>query len=278
MNDKGQPDGSGGEGGKGDQVIKVGDKEYSADDVSNLIANTQTLTEKGEKLQPILDACARYDMDPAEFLDQATGGLSVISNLIQEGIIDAEGRVVKAAPKKKDDDDDLNLDDDLKGKKKAAPRKGDEVILKAIEGMKGSVDDYGKKITRLENIQTTMIHDRYRERIQKKFPDLDDSDADRAIALATNEGKKDVFEYADDVSKAKASSVEKIEKAYATKHGLDYDKLKETDENKLKEQEPAGGGAPRLKGKKIKFNASGKDEVTPFEAASTYLEKQTGGD
>ncbi len=269
---KGDPNGSKDKGGE-DQKIMVGEKEYSADDVGNLIANVSTLTQKGESVQGIMDMCARYEMDPGEFLEQSTGALSAISNLINEGVIDAQGQVIeKGAPKKKDTDDGLDLDTG-KPKIKSAP-KADEAVLKALEGITQSVEGYGKKIDKLEGIQTSMIHDQYRERIQKKYPNLSDKDADQVLALAMNDSRKDLWKHAEEASTARVAATEAIERKYAEDHDLDYDKLKAADENKLKEQEAKGGGAPTLKGKKIKFNATGPDEITPFEASTAFLRKQ----
>jgi hypothetical protein len=272
MNDKGEPDGP--KGGAGSETIKVGEKEYGVADVENLIANTATLTQKGESVQGILDMCARYEMDPGEFLEQSTGALSAISNLISDGVIDAQGQVVETGepPKKKDTDDTLDLNT---GKPKVKTvHKADDAVTEALKGIQLSVDGYGKKIDKLEGIQTSMIHEQYRERIRTKHPNLSDKDADQVLGLAMNDSRKDLWKHAEEVSQARVAETEAVERKYAEKHGLNYEKLKAADENTLNEQDAKGGGAPKIEGKKLKFNAKGPDEVTPFEAASAFLEKQ----
>jgi len=274
-------DQGGSKGGTGDQVIKVGEKEYSVADVENLIANTATLTQKGESVQGILDMCTRYDMEPSEFLDQASGGLTVISNLIKEGVIDEQGRAVKPEGKELEDKRDLSKikDQEKDTKDLKGGTKTEEIVAKALEGIAPTLKDLGDQVTKMQNIQTSMIHDDYRTRIIKKHPNLDDKDADQVLALAMNDSKKDLWQHAEDASTAKVASSEKIERAYAEKRGLDYDVLKKADENKLNEQEPEGGAAPVLKGKKIKlFGATGDDEVSAGDAAAEFLEKQLGGD
>jgi hypothetical protein len=263
------------EGGSGDQTIKVGEKEYTVADVENLVANTATLTKKGESVQGILDMCARYGMEPEDFLDQATGGLEVISKLIQDGVIDEQGQIkAKDDPlKKKEPDPIVTPPKEPKG-----PTKAEEIAAKALEGLNPMLKELKEGLDKVTNIQSSMIHDQYRDRILKKHPELDDKDADHVLSLAMNDSKKDLWGHAEDLVTAKVASKEALEKAFAEKHGLDYEALKKADENKLNEQDDKGEGPRKPVGKKIKLNASGKDEVTPFEAAQSFYDKQLGGD
>ena len=262
---------------KGTQTIKVGEKEYSVADVENLLANVSTLNEKGESVQGIIDMCTRFEMDPGEFLDQSSGALTVISTLMKDGVIDEQGQIVKKVvdpAKKVEPKEDLNLDPDPK---KKGGDKTEAIVAKALEGVTPVIKDLGEKLTRMENIQTSMLHADYQKQIIEKHPDLSLKDADHVLSLATSDTKKTLWEHAEDTSKAKAADRVLSNKAYCEEHGLDYEKLEtqKTDVNKLKEQKPDGGQAPVLKGKKIKlFRATGENEVTAAEASSDFLEKQ----
>jgi len=275
---EGDQGGSGGKGGTGDQMIKVGEKEYNVADVENLLANVKTLTEKGESVQGIMDMCARYEMDPGEFLEQAQGGFATISKLITDGVIDEQGQVVKKKEGAKDDE--LNLDDPLKKKTAALPEdKTSEIVAKALEGISPTIKELGDEVKKMQNIQTSMIHEDYRQKIRTKHENLSDEDADKILGEAMNDPRKDLWAVAKEASTAKVASVNAIEKAYAEKHGLDHEALAKADENKLNEQSAEGGGAPKLKDKKIKLFGATKDgEVSAGDAAEAYFDKQLGGD
>ena len=267
-------------GGSGDQKITVGEKEYSVDDVTNLLAQTATLTKKGESVQKVIDVCARYDMEPGDYADQSMSAFSTINNLIQEGVIDAEGNIVKPEPKAKDPEDDLlNLEPKAKPAAKPAST-ADATILKAIEGVNKTQTDMAETVKRLESIQTSMIHDSYRDKITAKFPALSDKDADHVLAVAMQDTKKDVWGHAEDVVAAKAASTVAMNKAYCEEHGLNYEELErqKADENELEEQSAEGGAAAMHKGKKFRFNPKGDDEMTPLKASQAYYDKTLGGD
>lgn len=265
----------------GDQKIKVGEKEYSAEDVANLVANVSTSTEKAQKVSQILDACAKYEMEPEEFLQQAIGGFTVINGLIQEGVIDTQGNLVKKEVKKEEKKG--NLDDlfNLDGKSQKAPVGEEKIAAIVAKVLQPFTETLNKGLGDVKDIQTSMIRNEYQKDIISKFPNLDAEDVSKVFGIAMQDRSKDIWAVAEAASKNKVEKLEALNKEFAKSHGLDYDKLiAEQDENKLNEQDAKGGAASLAKDRKITFRHQKQGEkgfVTPLELTKEYFRNVDGG-
>jgi len=277
-----------GAGGSGDQKIRVGEKDYTAADVQNLLSSAKASTEKSQQVSRILDVCAKYEMEPEEFAQQAVGGFTVISELINEGIIDAQGNILKKDVKEKNEKKSDNLDslfnlDDMKDSPKSADKIA-AIVNKALEAPMGELK---KGFDDLRDIQTSMIRSNYQKEIIGKFPNLDAEDVSKIFAISMGDRTKNLWDVAKKASEAKAIRQAEVEKAFAKKHGLDYDEMLkragEQDENNLKEKDSKGGAASLAEGKKISFRPKGRfgdkaDKVIdPLELTKEYFLKVDNG-
>lgn len=264
------PDQSGPKDGIIDQgKVKVGEKEYSAADVQNLLTSAKDATEKSQKLSKILDAAKSYDLEPDEFLEQAIGGFTVIGNLIQEGIIDNQGKVVKKDTGKPPEDDLsklLNLDVTKSG----GGDKTEEVVMRALAPIMEKFKSIETSVTGLQDISTSLIRNNYQKDIKTAFPTLDDEDISRVFGVAMKDRKKTLMEHAKDLAEGKNQRNEAVQREFAKAHGLDYDAMtKKKSENDLKGLGPQGPAA-FAEGKKFSFTKK-EGFVTPREATEAYF-------
>jgi len=270
-NANGSQGGSGG-GGSADQgKIKVGEKEYTAADVDNLIKQASTLGEKAERAQRVLDAAEKLGLEPDELLGQAMGSFSVVNDLMKAGIIDEEGNIVE----KKAVVPELGK---VPFVPKPEPKGGtsvDEIVAKVL----GAIDEKWKPISDgledMKHVQSGMIRERLEERIKVRHPDLNEDDVAKVFRIALSDKRKDLWEVAKGIAEERAGADTKLIKAYAEKHGLDFDKLIAEREEalKLKEKGPEGGAAFFLKGKKISLRQKGGDFADPLKLTREYFQK-----
>jgi len=254
--------------------------------VEALVANVSASTTKTQAAQKVLDAAARYEMEPEEFLQQAVGGFTVINDLIEKKVIDAQGNLVdkKVVNSKKSDLNSLfNLDDTGKDKIPAGDEKIAALVAKALEPFATEIK---KSVGDVKNIQTSMIRDSYEKDILSKHPNLDHEDVSKVFGLAMQDRSKDIWTIAEAASKVKVEKSVDVEKAFAKAHGLNYDELvknkaAEQDENNLNEQDSKGGAAALVKGKQITFRTRGiKDKenvISPLEATQNYSKQIDAG-
>ena len=238
--------------------IKVGEKEYIAADVDNLLKQAGTLSEKAERAQRVLDAAEKLGLEPDELLSQAMGSFSVVNDLMKAGIIDEEGNVVQQ--KQKDvKDDKLDLE-----KLRASQPKGgsnvDEIVTKALGSIKEEMKPLLAGLEELRHVQSGMIREKLEEKLVAKHPELNEDDVAKVFRIALSDKTKDLWTVAKGVAEERGERDKKVLKAYAEKHGLDFEKLEaeRAEALRLKEKGPEGGAAFVLGAKKISLRKKGK--------------------
>jgi hypothetical protein len=270
-------------GGSGDQQIKVGDKTYTVDDVKGLVSQVSSNAKTVQDATKVLDAAKAYNLEPNEFLDQAIGGLTVVSNLIDSGIIDNEGKVIEKKPASSKEPGDKTtgnpeLDkllgiDTSEGSPPAASDKTAAIVAKALGPIGEKLEGLGRQLGEVSDIQTSIIRDNFSTKLMAKFPGLTENDVSKVFATAARDKSKSIWDHAQAMVETNEQGRVAIEKAFAEKHDLNYEELtKEPDENALKEPGAKGGAAPLPEGKKISFrpNRDPKTTITPLEASEPY--------
>ena len=267
------------------EIVK-GDKTLNLTDVESIIENADKTAAKAEKVANIFKTAEAYGLEPEEFLEQSVMGLSTISKMINDGIIDANGNVVKKDPNKKETKENPDLDSlfNLNKKEDETPKlgAGEKAILEALTKINGRIDNVEKSVEESESIQTNMIRNNYKREIVKEYPNLSDDDVDKIFATAMglkNMGKKvDLMEIAKEKSEEVGANKAAVEKAFAEKHGLDYEELiKKADPNSLEQQEAKGGMPVILAGKKVSFLKRGDGFVSPGKATQEFLRNRNKG-
>jgi len=257
-------------GGPVDQKIKVGEKEFTAEDVQGILEQQTVLTEKSEKAQRVLDAAQRFGLEPDDFLGQAMGAFTVVNDLMKNGVIDEEGNVV--TKKKVEETPPVKAPPVVEDKTLS---KADEIVAKAMEGISGKIDGLAKTVGDMQGIQSGMIRENLEAKITKKYPMLDEDSVAKVFRISMQDKSKDLWDVAKEVADGVQAKEEAAARKFAEQHGLDYDKLmKEAqDENSLKETGPLGGITASLQGKKFSFRKKGKGYVSPLEATKEYFKR-----
>lgn len=267
------------DGSKAAGKIQVDGKDYSVEDVQNIIKQGQSATQKAQEVAGVLAAAEKYGVDPETYIAQAEGAFGVMSQLIADKVIDEKGNILKAKTaetptSEPGGDDDLaklfNLStgntSDLKGAEKVAA-----IVSKALGPQFEEIKKLGERVAAVDKTQADMIRLNLQEKVIGKFPALKPSDVSQVFGAAMNDRSKSLWEHAETFANAKTAELAEMRTAHAKEFGIDLTKF---DENKLREQEAGGGAGVLFKGKKFSFDPKkgDTDSVSPGKAAMEYLE------
>jgi len=236
-------------------------KSFSPDDIQNLVSQQSAATQKTQQVSAVLKACNKFDMNPEVFVGQAEGAFDVIANLIDAGVVDEQGNIIKkdVEPKTKDvafsnanhNVSNISSEDKMLG-----------VINKVLEPLT-------KKFEALEKDQMHLTRLRINDTISGKFDNLNESDMSEIFASAGADKTKTLMQHAEIISKKKGDSLLEQKRAIAKELGVDYD---EFTANALREQGSDGGAAGLFKDKKISFK-KGKDTLSPKAAMADFFKR-----
>jgi len=262
--------------------IEVDGKEYSAEDVKNILAQGATATQKAQEVAGVKAAAEKYGVDLETYMGQAEGAFGVMSELISAGIIDEKGNVIKkeekGTPIKEPEGDELAKlfglppgDTKVTGAAKIA-----EIVQRALAPQLGEITKLAERVAAVDKTQGDMIRLNLEKEVGGKYPALKSHDISQVFARAMNDRSKSLWEHAEAVNAVRSAELASTRAIHAKEFGVDLTKF---DENKLKEQEAGGGAGVIFKGKKFSFNAKKGDEkaVNPRSAAIEYIERITSG-
>lgn len=272
----GEPDGSGAE-----IAIELEGKKYGVEEVKQLVNQIGAATQSNQIAAKLKDISGKYGVDPTNYLTQAEGALSVISDLIDRGIIDEKGEIVQNSNKSstgKQSTGDKNMDD-LFGLETKEKGEGTGISASNIEDIVAkATQPLVQHISQLQDIQAGMIREDYGKKIQEKFPNLDGEDISRVFAAYQRNKSTGLMEHAKALAERKTSFLEEHEKKLAEKWGVDLEKIKQKEQGDINSVKDAGeGGAGVLfKGKKFSMREKGEGIVSPKEAAREYFGKVFG--
>ena len=257
-----------------DTKIKIGEREFSQEELVGTLEKAESLSTKMEEVKEIMAFCEENKVSPDVFLGHAKGALSTLAELVEAGVISDEGEIVK--PKEKDKDKDggddwlkslSSVGDEEKGKLKGA----DKAIALALESIGGNLGNLEKRLQKTEQMQHDFLRLNLQEKVLEKFPGLDEDDVSRVFGIAANDPlKKGLFEHAKIFEERKKVAMGNLRKEHAKEFGIDLEKF---DENKLNEQDSKGGAATLFKGKKFSFK-KGEGNVSPKKAMMEFFRKQ----
>ena len=235
-------------------------KSFSSDDIQNLVSQQASATQKTQQVSAVMKACDKFDMDPEVFTSQAEGAFSVIANLIDAGVVDEQGNIIKKESKQ--NDISFNKTTSSNKSHESSEDKIFSVINKVLEPLT-------KKFEVLEKDQMHLTRLRVNDSIQGKFKNLDEKDMSELFATAGADKTKTLMQHAEVFSKKKDDSFLEQKRTIAKELGVDYD---EFTANALREQGAEGGAAGLFKDKKISFK-QGKDSLSPKAAMAEFFKR-----
>ncbi|KKL18204.1 hypothetical protein LCGC14_2477860 [marine sediment metagenome] len=253
-----------------EQKIVIGEgedaQEYTAEQVAELVQNQATATQKSQESAALLQAAEKYGIDPKVYVEQAEGSFARMAELIQDGVIDEQGQVIKVVEPKIPKPGVPPIET------RPSETNALEIVARALKALEGRVDT-------MADDQTSMIRMDIDKELRKKYQEFDGDDVSRLFGQAkvdSDQGKQiSIWERAKELSKRKLGSVAELRKVHAKEFKIDLEKWDER--NALKEQGAKGGVAPFLVGKKVVFNPKGKDEISPAQADQARQEYEAGG-
>jgi hypothetical protein len=235
---------------------------------------------KAEKLKAVEEFAAKHGIGPDELVANADGAFTLISKLMEDGVIDPTGKVLvgKKEPVKPKEGDhkepgDIDLDALLKGDTKGLTGEARLMALvsKAIEP---TLKNLGKTIDEITTVQTGMLRNSWEQKIQGAYPNLTGDDVRKVFSEAAVKPKMGLLEIAKGLSEAKTKEKEALRKELASELGVN---LEEFDANKLAEKGSAGGAAGMFQGMKFtlsKRRAAGDPKLKdPGAATKEYFRK-----
>ena len=271
--------------GEGEGKVKVGEKEYAPEELQTALSKAAAAEELQGKLEgysKVDEFCTKYGLDIDGLVENADGAFTLVSKLVDEKIIDQSGKVIqkREEPKAKDqssgsrDEGEDFLKALLSGDSKGL--KGEEKLMAiASKALGPQLDKLSKQLEEVVGVQTGMLRQGWQEKIQGKYPNLDEDDVARVFRLASENPKVSLWDCAEKVNSRKSEVLGTLRKKHAAEFGVNLD---EFDQNKLKEAQggEGSGSAVMFQGKKFSFRKKpgDKDVVTPLEASREYLKKQ----
>ncbi len=249
-------------------------KSFSAEDVGNLIKQGAAATQKTQEVKEIVDAAAKYNLTPVEYIQQTEGAFAVISKLVDSKIIDDQGNVIVVEKKK----DELSTGDLLPGKQLAAV--GEERTNAIVaDALKSVVDPLKKGMKVLQEDNTKLIRAQLEMQVQGKHPTLSRDDISDLLVVASQDGKKSLMDHAQEMVERKKVGKAGTRAEYAKEFGIN---LEEFDANKLREDDPGGGAAALYEGKKFSFDSRGRHSkdvnvITPKNASHGFVQASQKG-
>ncbi len=259
-----------------EKTLKDEDVQKVLEGHEGLAARVAAAEGNSAKLKVVQDFMGRINLSPDELIANADGAFTLISKLVEDGIIDPSGKVLVkkgsgegGTPK---GTDDKSLDELLKGDSKGltGEAKVAALVNKALES---TLKPFAKTLDEITTVQTGMLRNQWEQRILKDYPNLSTDDVRKVFGEAAQKPKLGILEIAKFVSDAKSTSETILREAHAKEFGVD---LKAFDENKLMEKGPEGGAGVMFKGKT--FTLSKRREslpgfVDPTKATREYLKK-----
>ena len=248
---EGDGNGAGGGAGSADppNTIKIGEKEYTAEQITAL----EQHAEAGAKLNEL---AGRYGIAPEQYLQFTDNSLGIVSDLQSKGFIDEEGNLKlpdKASPPK--------------AQPTVTPPAGNDAVANAL----AAIEKMNERFSALEAGINNLYKGRVTDTLRAAHPGFTDEDI-VFCAREASRTKRPVLEIAKERAKSKESSEgqlrESILKDIAKTYNLDFAQL-----NKIKELGADGGITPaKVTGGKPISMRGGKDAISPKKALLDYLE------
>jgi len=257
-------------------MIGEEEKEFSKADLTDGIREKTDLLEKiadmQESFEGVSQAATRYGTDAKTYLESAESAFGVLNTLVEAGLIDETGAIVKASSgdnstKKQKSETTVIPNTDTKDK-------GD--LLTAVEELIAKkLDPFTNKLQQIESSQSTLFKAGLSARIKAKHPEFSDADVETVMNNAFNDRTKDLWSHAEGVQNGNKALHQEQEEKFALKFGINLKEVKERE--KLKEQQATGGIGAIFKGKQFSFRKKTRSDnnfVRPSDAVKTFNSSQ----
>lgn len=269
MSDKtGTGDGNG-DGSRNDGAkLTVGEKEYTAKDVENLLARETSLTQESQKVAALRNAAEKYGVSVEDYVTNADGALGIAAQLIEDGVIDNRGKLIKKEEKPdKDHVDPLTI-----GHQQAQSKEDGR-----LAGLIKAVEEQNKTIEELRKDNTNVLKLGLKRDIMIQHPELTENETLAVLDRLHENPRKSVWDHAKEAVENKKTLERATEESYAKKFGIDIEQWRKRNDKTTQGNE----GASAIVGeKKLVFghrkNKYDKDKTASPKEALMNLMRERG--
>lgn len=273
-----------------DEMVKLmideEEKEFSLAALTQGIKTQGELTEQVTAMQDSFNgvtlAAKQYGTDTKTYLESAESAFGVLNTLIEAGLIDEAGAIVK--PTGDSSSKEGGKSDTNKNKassfsfetKEGENNKGENDLLSAVENLiDKKLGTFNEKFQQIESSQSTLFKAGLSARIKAKHPEFTDTDVETVMNNAFADRTQDLWAHAESVKNSNTTHLQEQEKIFAAKYGVDLEQVKKHEE--LKEQHATGGIGALFKGKRFSFRKKTRNDtefIRPSEAVKTFNASQ----
>lgn len=248
------------------------EKTFTPEQVLDMHKNLASATQNSQKAAPLLKLAEQVGLDPDDLSQQIPGAFSLIQDLVDQGIIDQEGNVIKqkAAPANADDDSDDNDNSNSSSEQISASKIAELIEAKLEE----KLNPFQKAIQDLGNVNTGLQRAEISRRLKAEYQDADLSDEDVTTIMSmsrASRGKANLRQAAEQFIGKRQEQLTKMEQQIVEKYKKAGVDLSQFDLNSLKEQDADSVAARITQDKRLSFR-KGDKTISPAQAAKDYLD------
>lgn len=204
--------GAGGQGtgdGQGDgsptQIkITIGDetKTMSAEEVALAVSKAGELDVTNEQFAGFKKVLVQYGINPEEYLRNSEASFALMNQLIEQGVIDEQGKVVEK-----------KIGDKLPTKVPVVPDEGK--VAKSTQVVLDALTKVGERMTKLEDGQSNIHRRNISRDVKAVYSNLSDDDVSKALAKAQGDRSVDFWDHVKVVSEEKTAKEGQVALAHA---------------------------------------------------------------
>ena len=245
------------------------EKTFTPEQVLDMHKNLASATQNSQKAAPLLKLAEQVGLDPDDLSQQIPGAFSLIQDLVDQGIIDQDGNVIKQKAAQPDDDikddsDSTSSSDQISASKIAA-------LIEAK--LEEKLTPFQKAIQDLGNTSTGLQRAEISRRLKTEYQDANLSDEDVTTIMSmsrASRGKMNLRQAAENFIGKRQEQMTQMEQQILDKYKKAGVDLSQFDLNSLKEQDADSVAARITQDKRLSFR-KGEGTISPAQAAKDYL-------
>lgn len=250
--------------------LTIGDKEYTDEELTNVVTQHQEMSQKLEGYKTVQEASDMFGVSPERFVEEARGAIGALVQLQEAGLIDKDGKIVRQGVSNPSPPpaDQTRSASSTSGDNKSPSV--DEIANAVLAKLNPKISEMEKQIgTHRTNINR-FLREKIQEKVTAKGIDVEDEDISLALAESQQSGK-DFWEVLGKRAERRKAYQDTAVKAFMEKYGISEDNL-----NEFREANATDGQIAQalVEGKKIARNSKKHPGSISALEATTELFKR----
>lgn len=192
--------------------ITIGDetKIMSAEEVTLAVSKAGELEATNAQFAGFKKVLIQYGINPEEYLRNSEASFALMNQLIEQGVIDEEGKVIEK-----------KIKDALPGVPVIPVIPDEEKVAKSTQVVLDALTKVGERMTKLEDGQSNIHRRNISRDVKAVYSNLSDDDVSKALAKAQGDRSVDFWDHVKVVSEEKTAKEGQV----ALTHAKDTIKL-----------------------------------------------------